>query len=320
MGKVLLFGEPMALLISDTAGPLAEAGHFSRAMSGAEVNVSIGLVRLGHEVTYLTRLGDDPFGHYIEKRLRENGIGTEWLTFDSEYRTGIQLKGRAQDGQDPDTFYYRKGSAASHITAAQVKRIDLSGIDHVHVTGIPPALSESAREASFCLMARARARGIYTSFDPNLRPCLWTSEEEMRQVINELSSLADMVLPGRAECRILCRTDDMDEAADFYQNTGVKTVIIKNGSRGAYVRDGNESFQIPGYRVEKVIDTVGAGDGFAAGVISGRLEGLSMPEMVRRGNAIGALQVMNIGDNEGLPDRTRLELFQGGRTSTQKRF
>ena len=142
----------------------------------------------------------------------------------------------------------------------------------------------------------------------------------MRQVINELSSLADMVLPGRAECRILCRTDDMDEAADFYQNTGVKTVIIKNGSRGAYVRDGNESFQIPGYRVEKVIDTVGAGDGFAAGVISGRLEGLSMPEMVRRGNAIGALQVMNIGDNEGLPDRTRLELFQGGRTSTQKRF
>ena len=146
-----------------------------------------------------------------------------------------------------------------------MERIDLSGIDHVHVTGIPPALSESAREASFCLMARARARGIYTSFDPNLRPCLWTSEEEMRQVINELSSLADMVLPGRAECRILCRTDDMDEAADFYQNTGVKTVIIKNGSRGAYVRDGNESFQIPGYRVEKVIDTVGAGDGFAAG-------------------------------------------------------
>lgn len=251
MGKVLLFGEPMALLISDTAGPLAEAGHFSRAMSGAEVNVSIGLVRLGHEVTYLTRLGDDPFGHYIEKRLIENGIGTEWLTFDSEYRTGIQLKGRAENGQDPDTFYYRKGSAASHITAAQVERIDLSGIDHVHVTGIPPALSESAREASFCLMARARARGIYTSFDPNLRPCLWTSEEEMRQVINELSSLADMVLPGRAECRILCRTDDMDEAADFYQNTGVKTVIIKNGSRGAYVRDGNESFQIPGYRVER---------------------------------------------------------------------
>ena len=113
MGKVLLFGEPMALLISDTAGPLAEAGHFSRAMSGAEVNVSIGLVRLGHEVTYLTRLGDDPFGHYIEKRLRENGIGTEWLTFDSEYRTGIQLKGRAENGQDPDTFYYRKGSAAT---------------------------------------------------------------------------------------------------------------------------------------------------------------------------------------------------------------
>ena len=75
MGKIILFGEAMALLIADTTGPLEEVEHFTRALSGAEVNVAIGLSRLGHQVEYLTRLGDDPFGHYIEITLKRNRIG-----------------------------------------------------------------------------------------------------------------------------------------------------------------------------------------------------------------------------------------------------
>ena len=112
MGKTILFGEPMALLIADTTGPLEEVEHFTRAMSGAEVNVSIGLSRLGHPVEYLTRLGDDPFGHYIANALKKNEIGTSLVTYDDVYRTGIQLKNRVTDGSDPYAPYYRKGSAA----------------------------------------------------------------------------------------------------------------------------------------------------------------------------------------------------------------
>ena len=120
MGKTILFGEPMALLIADTTGPLEEVEHFTRAMSGAEVNVSIGLSRLGHPVEYLTRLGDDPFGHYIASALKKNEIGTSLVTYDDVYRTGIQLKNRVTDGSDPYAPYYRKGSAASHITISEI--------------------------------------------------------------------------------------------------------------------------------------------------------------------------------------------------------
>ena len=98
----------MALLIAAAEGPLEEVTHFERALSGAEVNVSIGLSRLGHDVEYLTRLGDDPFGHYIEKTLRENQIGTEMITYDPIYRTGIQLKNRVTDGSDPYAPYTEK--------------------------------------------------------------------------------------------------------------------------------------------------------------------------------------------------------------------
>ena len=312
MGKTILFGEPMALLIADTTGPLEEVEHFTRALSGAEVNVSIGLSRLGHPMEYLTRLGDDPFGHYIESQLKRNGIGTSMVTYDPVYRTGIQLKNRVTDGSDPYAPYYRKGSAASHISKTEIDALDLTDVELIHVTGIPPALSESAREASFRLMERAREAGIFLTFDPNLRPALWENEETMIQVINHLASMADAVLPGIGECRILAGTDQPEEAADFYQNLGVKTVIVKNGADGAYVREGEVSYCVPGYRVEKIVDTVGAGDGFAVGVLSGMLEGLSMRDSVLRGNAIGAIQVMNISDNEGLPTREELARFQKG--------
>ena len=203
MGKTILFGEPMALLIADTTGPLENVEHFTRALSGAEVNVSIGLTRLGHSVEYLTRLGDDPFGHYIAKTLGENQIGISLLSYDPVYRTGIQLKNRVTDGSDPYAPYYRKGSAASHISEKEIDAIDLTDVNLVHITGIPPALSQSARKATFRLMQRAKDKGIFITFDPNLRPALWENEETMRSVINELASMADVVLPGIEECKIL---------------------------------------------------------------------------------------------------------------------
>lgn len=310
MGKTILFGEPMALLIADTTGPLEEVEHFTRAMSGAEVNVSIGLSRLGHPVEYLTRLGDDPFGHYIANALKKNEIGTSLVTYDDVYRTGIQLKNRVTDGSDPYAPYYRKGSAASHITISEIDAIDLTDVELVHVTGIPPALSQSARKATFRLMDRAKEAGIFITFDPNLRPVLWEDEETMCTVLNQLAAKADIVLPGIGECKILVGTEDKKEAADFYQKLGVKTVIIKDGSKGAYVQTADENYDVAGYKVEKVVDTVGAGDGFAVGVLSGILEGLDLKDSVKRGNAIGAIQVMNIGDNEGLPTPKELKAFQ----------
>ncbi len=309
VGKVLLFGEPMALLVADTSGPLEEVEHFTRFLSGAEVNVAIGLTRLGHEVEYFTKLGDDPFGHYIEKNLRNNGIGTSQIVFDPVYRTGIQLKNRVLDGSDPYAPYYRKGSAASHITKDDIKKLCLDDVDLIHITGIPPALSETVREATFFLMEEAAKRNITITFDPNLRPALWESRNVMVRIINELAAGAQIIMPGIEECRILTDLENEKNIAEFYQNMGVKMVIIKNGKNPTFVKDGNDTYEIPCCQVEKVEDTVGAGDGFAVGVLSGYLEKKSVKQMIQRGNAIGAIQVMNISDNDALPTREQLAAF-----------
>jgi len=308
MAKVLLIGEPIALLIAETIGPLEEVERFTRKLAGAEVNVCFGLARLEHNPCFITRLGKDPFGYYTKTTLEQEGINTGLVTFDDEFLTGSMLKGKVLEG-DPPIAFYCKGSAASKITSELIEDIDLTGLDLIHITGVFPAISLTCRAATKRLMERAREAGITLSFDPNLRPTLWENEEVMIKGINDLAQLADIVLPGLEEGRILTGSNDPAEIADFYQNLGAKQVVVKLGPGGAYVRDGAESQVIPGFTVENIVDTVGAGDGFATGIISGIIEGLSLPDAVIRGNAIGSIQIGHISDNEALPTREELHTY-----------
>ncbi|WP_368254701.1 sugar kinase [Clostridium paraputrificum] len=308
MSKVLLFGEAMGLFTSQMVGELEEVNVFEKSVAGAEINVGTGLSRLGHSVSYITRLGDDPIGIYIKNFISKENIGTEFITFDNLNKTGLMLKNKVSKG-DPTTAYYRKGSAFSYITSEDIDNINFEGVELLHITGIPPALSLSCRQATYRLIERAKEKGIYITFDPNLRPSLWESEEVMVDVLNDIAKKCDLILPGIGEGLILTGSDDKEKIADFYQSLGVKEVIIKNGSKGAYVRSFDDSFDVAGFKVEKVIDTVGAGDGFAVGVLSGKLEGISIKECAIRGNAIGAIQVTYLSDNEGLPTQDELKKF-----------
>jgi len=308
MPEIILIGEPMAMFVADYVGKLEDVEKYTRSLAGAEVNVCIGLKRLGYDVSYVTKLGVDPFGKYIKNFLDKEKINTSFITFDSKFPTAFQIKSKTEVG-DPEVVYYRKGTAASHISKEDVEKIDLSEVKLVHVTGIPPALSESCREATYEVIKKGKEKDIYITFDPNLRPALWPSKEEMIKVINDIASKCDMVLPGVAEGLILTGSEDPNEIADFYLKLGVKTVIVKVGSKGAFVKTKDEAFTVPGFKVEKVVDTVGAGDGFAVGIISGLLEKLSLKDAIVRGNAIGSLQVMVPGDNEGLPSREKLHEY-----------
>ncbi len=308
MSEVITIGEPMALLVADHEGPLEDIEHFMKYVAGAEVNFSIGMTRLGHSVTYITKLGQDPFGKYINKFLQQQSIKTPYVKFDDSNRTGMQLKAKVSVG-DPEVFNFRKGSAASHLNLPDVEDIEWENIKHLHLTGIPPALSATCRSVTYKLIETAKENGVSISFDPNLRLQLWEDKEEMVQIINELASQSDIVLPGVNEGLLLTGSADENAIADFYLNKGVSTVIVKLGEKGAFVKTKEDSFIVPGFKVEKVVDTVGAGDGFAVGVISGLLEGLSLKDAVRRGNAVGALAVMSPGDNDGLPNSDQLKIY-----------
>lgn len=298
----------MGLLIAQSEGTLDSVSGYDLAVAGAEFNVAVGVARLGHRVTYMTKLGNDPFGKRIIHVLNENKIGNEFVVWSDTKKTGFMLKGRVSEG-DPDIFYFRAGSAASTLSVEDVEKIRFDEFSHIHLTGILPALSESTRDAVNLMLDKARTFGLLITFDPNLRPQLWPSQDIMIKSINEMAAKADIVLPGTAEGKILMGSGDPKKINAFYRNLGAKVVITKLGSKGAYVTTPTEEYLVPGYTVEKVVDTVGAGDGFAAGIITALMEGIPLKDAVQRGNAIGAIQVMSRGDNEGLPYPNQLNAF-----------
>lgn len=307
---VVLVGEPMGLFIAQNEGPLDEAAAYTMAVAGAEFNVAVGLARLQHKATYLTKLGNDPFGKRIARVLAQNNIGNEFVSYSNTRFTGLMLKSKVSRG-DPEIFYLRKNSAASTLEPADFEQMDFSNYSYLHLTGILPALTPSTRKAAFALVEKAKKSGLAISFDPNLRPQLWPSREEMVEVVNRLAAQADIVLPGISEGEILCGCRDKDAISDFYLRLGAGAVITKLGADGAYVATKKTRQLIPGFTVENIVDTVGAGDGFAAGVLSALLEGHSLAGAVQRGNAVGAMQLMSAGDNEGLPSREQLAAFMG---------
>lgn len=310
MSNVLTIGEAMGLLVADSVGPLETVAHFTRHVCGAELNYAVGMARLGNHVAYISKVGTDPFGKCIRNFLQENGVDDTYIWNDADHMTGFQMKEKVLTG-DPTVANIRKHTAFSHMTPDDLAGICWDGVDHLHVTGIPLALSPSCRETVYTLMRAAHSHGARISFDTNLRPMLWPDKAEMARIINDAAQYADIVMPGLSEGRILTGMEHEKDIAQYYLSRGVSTVLIKlGGSNGSYVRTADMEAYVPSYHVDHIVDTVGAGDGFAVGFTSALLDGLSLEDAARRGAAIGAMAIQVSGDNEGLPTRQQLKAYQ----------
>ncbi|WP_199429762.1 sugar kinase [Qaidamihabitans albus] len=313
------FGEIMAMFVAGQSGPLEHVTDYRRALAGAEYNVAVGLARLGHRVGWVGRVGDDPFGRFALAELARHGIDGSHITVDPVLPTAFQMKGRAH-GDDPEVVYFRSHSAGRGLVVTPAVERYLTGARHLHATGIPPALSPAAREFADRAVSVARAAGLTVSVDPNLRPALWDGRDEMVRAVNDLALRADWVLPGVAEGEILTGRSEPEEIAAWYLERGVRMVAVKNGAHGAelFTVDGDR-FACPAFAVDAV-DTVGAGDGFAAGLISAALDGDPPERRLVRAAGTGALATTRRGDQEGLPDRAELAALTGLplRTRTEK--
>lgn len=302
------FGEALALFVAQEEGDLAHVGHYKRVLAGAEVNVAIGLTRLGHRTGWISRVGDDPFGRFVLAELAAAGVDTSTVTLDSDAPTAFQLKAHAGGG-DPEIYYFRSHSAGKRLAPSPAIDAYIGSARHLHMTGIPLALSNSARAFAARAVDVAHAAGATVSFDPNLRPTLWDSEELMVREINAMAVRADWVLPGLSEGALLTGATTPQGIAEYYLSRGVQLVAVKNGGLGAELfTAAGERFRLAAFTVD-TIDTVGAGDGFAAGLISAGLDGLSGAAALERAVAVGALATTSAGDSDGLPTRAELDAF-----------
>lgn len=312
--EVVTFGETMALLMPSAGKSLEYSGQLYRSFGGAESNLAIGIARLGHRAGWFGRLGDDPFGRYILKAIRGEGVDTSRAMLADEAPTGIMS--REVVGGKVSVYYNRRASAASRMTPQHLDRDYIAGAKLLHVTGITPALSESCAQTVLEAVKIARQSGVKVCFDPNLRLKLWTLEEA-RPVLLELAGMCDYFLPGLDELKLLYATDSLDEIVGKLKELNAVSVI-KGGEGETLLLDENGLTAVPYFPAERVVDTVGAGDGFCAGFITGLLKGYALPEAVRLGNLIGSLVVQAEGDWEALPTWAQVEAVLGNKAHVER--
>ena len=307
---VVTFGETMVLLEAGTSGPLRYVDTFTKRFGGAESNVAIGLAKLGHQSLWMSKVGQDEFGEFLIQKIRGEGVNTDYVKSYSGAPTGLYFKEMRRPG-DQRVAYYRSGSAASFFNADDLDETQIASAKILHLTGITALLSESCRQAMFKAIEVAKANGVLVSFDPNLRFTLMgqLGEEGARQVMRDIASKADLVMPGLDEAEWLYGTSDEMKIANLLFESGVKKVVIKNGGEYSFFAEaGGDSGRIPSFEIKQIVDAIGAGDGFAAGVLSGILEEKSLEQAVHFAAAVGALVISSPGDVEGLP--TRMEVVE----------
>ncbi|MDK2902546.1 MAG: 2-dehydro-3-deoxygluconokinase [Clostridiales bacterium] len=311
MPELVTLGETMAVFNPASSGPLQYIVDFKRLIGGAESNVAIGVSRLGHSAGWISRLGDDPFGRFINNFIRGEGVDTSRVVFDEMHPTGVYFK-EIKAGGDVTVYYYRKGSAASTMSPADLDEDYIKNARILHVSGITPALSDNCRETVFKAMEIAKVSGVTISFDPNIRLKLW-SGRQAAEVLKEMARYADIVLPGIDEGEIIFGSRDPKTIAEEFLKLGASTVAVKLGKEGAMAATRDEEIMSPAFDAGPVIDTVGAGDAFASGFLTGILEGMPLEQAVGLANTCGGFATTIVGDVEGLPSRKEIEALTGNK-------
>ncbi|MFM1652650.1 sugar kinase [Brevibacillus sp. B_LB10_24] len=296
---VVTFGESMVLFNPLSVGPLRYAQLFDKTVGGAESNVAIALVRLGHQAGWISRLGSDEFGLYVRNFIRGEGVDTSRVIFDDQYPTAVFFKER-QVQKESNIYYYRKLSAASRMMPEDLDESYIRQAKILHVTGITPALSDSCEQTLQRGIEIARSHGLQITFDPNIRLKLWKAETARAKLL-PIAKQADVVMPGFDEAKLLTGESTPEKMAAFFLELGAKTVVVKLGEKGAYFATDAESGYVPGYPVEQVVDPIGAGDGFAAGMISGMIRGWNTQASVELANRVASYALTVVGDVEGFP-------------------
>jgi 2-dehydro-3-deoxygluconokinase len=301
--SVVTFGETMAMMSSPTAGPLQHARTMSLGIGGSESNLAIALKRLGTDVTWIGRVGEDSLGDLVLREICAEGVRVVGIR-DGEAATGLMIK-EHRTSSDTRVWYYRNGSAGSRLRPEDIDPALIRAASLLHVTGITPALSPTAAEATFSAIRVAREAGIAVSFDLNFRGKLW-SAEEASTVYKRIIAGADLVFASDDEATIAVGPASSPlELAHRLVEAGAGQAIVKLGSRGAVaVVDGRE-FSRDAVHIQPV-DTVGAGDGFVAGYLSEYLRGEDVPTRLAIAVTVGAYVCLSPGDWEGLPRRSEL--------------
>jgi 2-dehydro-3-deoxygluconokinase len=280
--------------------------QYLQGFGGDTSNAVIAAARAGVKAAYLTRLGDDNFGHALLDLWCTEGVDTAAIETIADAPRGIYFVTHGQKGHE--FSYLRAGSAASLMTPdwlqQSVVRHHIEAARVLHVSGISLAISPSALETSLAAMRLAKSSGTLVSFDSSLRLKLWSLEQAQLSIAQAVA-LCDLFLPSLEDMTALIGLSDPNAIIDWGHAHGASTVVLKLGADGALVSDGKHREHISGKHAS-VVDATGAGDCFCGNLLARITQGDDIFAATRYANAAAALAVQGFGAVAPLPSSVQV--------------
>ena len=277
---------------------LEDVTTFGKFLGGSAANVAVAAARLGHSPALITGVGDDPFGRFVRRALRELGVDDGQVVVDPEHLTPVTFC-EIFPPDDFPLYFYRRPTAPD----LQVKPEDLD-LDAIRgaalfwatVTGLSEEPSRSAHHAAW----QARDRRRHTVLDLDYRPMFWTSREEASAQVRAALPHVTVAVGNREECEVAVGETDPDRAADALLEAGVELAVVKQGPRGVLGKTRSERVEVPPTLVD-VVNGLGAGDAFGGSLVHGLLTGLPLAQVLRNANAAGAIVASRLECSTAMP-------------------
>ena len=308
MPAVTALGE---VLIDFTDAGTSASGQklFERNPGGAPANVLVALKRLGHDVAFIGKVGEDMHGQFLRETLEAAGIDCSGLISDPGFFTTLAFVALDENG-DRSFSFARKPGADTQLAPADLRKdlIESSKVFHV---GSLSLTDEPARSATLEALECAKAAGCVLSYDPNYRASLWESAEAASEQMRSIAPMMDLIKISAEECPLMTGETDPELAAKALLAGGASVVCVTLDADGAFVATRDGSRIVKSFRVDAV-DTTGAGDSFWGGFLAAFVEsGLAPADIkledaagfTRFGNAVASLCVRKRGAIPAMPTR-----------------
>ncbi|MBC5995761.1 sugar kinase [Romboutsia ilealis] len=326
--KILGFGEIMLRLTPPNNQKILQSNSFEAVYSGGEANVIASLAMFGHDTKFVTKLPDNHLGQKVLSKFRGYNVDISDVVT-GKGRLGIYFSEIGHGLRSTEVIYDRKYSAISMADKSEfdIDKI-LDGVGFVHMSGITPALSKSLREFTIDFIKACKERGILVSYDSNFRAKLW-SLEEAREVLTEVMPLIDIAFLGHLDMINILQFEDKglefnENLKDLYGRLFEKYPNLKyaactkrtvnsinNNSLRGYLYDGEELIISNEYTFD-ILDRVGGGDAFTAGVLHGIFKDMKHEEIIEFGICASSLKHSILGDINIVDEDTVVSLMKNG--------
>ncbi|MGB9678529.1 MAG: carbohydrate kinase family protein [Thermoanaerobacteraceae bacterium] len=297
---LFIVGEILIDMISQEYCENFENDTYSKNFGGSPGNIAMNVKMLGLEPLFVAAVGDDGFGNYLIRRLKENGNNTKYIN-KVNYSTSLVVITKSKSS--PNAIFYR--NADYHIEYTEELKIELGKSKILHFSSWPIS-QKLSREAIEAMIEDAKKSNVLICFDPNFHPKIWEENHDGIKYIKQLISEVDIIKPSEDDAKRLFGEDKAENHIKKFLDLGAKFVIMTIGKDGAIVSNGEEIRYYESL-ADEVVDTTGAGDAFWSGFYAGLINGYTLEKALKIGFAVSALKLKSTGAIIKLPNIEQIQ-------------